>query len=262
VSLPPAEVVRYGEHPDQIANLHAPAREGGPWPAIVLVHGGYWRERFDRTTLTPVACDLAARGYLAWNVEYRRVGQEGGGWPGTFDDVAAAADRLVAVPAANTSAVVAVGHSAGGHLALWLAARRRLPAGTPGALPRLQPRAVVSLAGVADLARGFEANLGGGACSDLLGGGLDEVPERYAWASPAALLPLGIQQLVVHGDQDEPVPIDQSSTYVANARAAGDEIEFLEFAGADHFDVIDTRHAAWAAVVERLPGLLASVPTY
>jgi len=78
VSLPPAEVVRYGEHPDQIANLHAPAREGGPWPAIVLVHGGYWRERFDRTTLTPVACDLAARGYLAWNIEYRRVGQEGG----------------------------------------------------------------------------------------------------------------------------------------------------------------------------------------
>jgi acetyl esterase/lipase len=256
VSLPPAEVVHYGDHPDQIANLHAPAREGGPWPAIVLVHGGFWRERFDRTTLTPIACDLAARGYLAWNIEYRRVGQKGGGWPGTFDDVAAAADRLVDVPAADASSAVVVGHSAGGHLALWLAARSRLPVGVPGSLPRFRPRGVVSIAGVADLARGYQANLGDGACSDLLGGELDEVPERYRMASPAALLPLGVRQIVVHGDEDVPVPIDQSRAYVADARSAGDEVELVEFAGADHFDVIDTQHAAWAAVVAWLPRLI------
>lgn len=260
MSLPPAEVVHYGEHPDQIANLHLPARDGGPWPAIVLIHGGYWRERFDRTTLTPIACDLAASGYLAWNIEYRRVGQEGGGWPGTFDDVAAAADRLVDVPAADVSSAVVVGHSAGGHLALWLAARFRLPAGAPGSLPRFRPRGVVSIAGVADLARGYEANLGDGACSDLLGGGLDEVPERYSMASPAALLPLGVRQLAVHGDQDVSVPIDQSRAYVADARSAGDEIELVEVAGADHFDVIDTQHVAWAAVVERLPELFGGDP--
>ena len=156
--------------------------------------------------MTPLARDLAARGIAAWNIEYRRVGQEGGGWPGTLEDVAAAADAVVGLEGVDASRVATVGHSAGGHLALWLAARHRLPEGAPGAGPRLRPLGAVSQAGVSDLVAGARAGLGGGACQALLGGEPDDVPERYAVASPAALLPLGVPQLLVHGARDDLVP--------------------------------------------------------
>ena len=130
--LPPARQIAYGDHPDQVGNLHLPAGDrDGPWPAVVLIHGGFWRYGWDRTLMTPLARDLAARGIAAWNIEYRRVGQEGGGWPGTLEDVAAAADAVVGLEGVDASRVATVGHSAGGHLALWLAARHRLPAGAP-----------------------------------------------------------------------------------------------------------------------------------
>ena len=245
---PPAEVVRYGPHPEHVANLHPPAGSG-PWPAVVLVHGGFWRDRYDRATTTPLANDLAARGYLAWNVEYRRVGRDGGGWPGTLEDVAAAADALAARDDVERNRVLVLGHSAGGQLALWLASRER-------AGPALRPTAAVSLAGVVDLARADADDLGRGACRDFLGGGPAEVPERYAYASPAARLPLGVPQLLVHGARDEAVPVDQSRRYARDARDAGDEVELVELPEADHLDVIDPAHAAWAAVVERLPRLL------
>jgi acetyl esterase/lipase len=247
VTPPLAPVIRYGDGPDQVANLHLPAPEGGPWPVVVLVHGGFWRERWDRTTTTPLARDLAARGYLAWNVEYRRVGQRGGGWPGTFADVAAAVDALAEVEEADLDRVAAIGHSAGGHLALRLAAR---------ADARVRLRAAISLAGVADLERGALDVLGDGAVIEFLGGHPHEVPQHYAAASPAALLPLRVPQLLVHGTEDEIVPPAQSRDYAAAAAAAGDHAELIEVAGADHTDVIDPRHAAWAAVTERLPRLL------
>jgi acetyl esterase/lipase len=253
---PPAPVVRYGNHPDQVANLYLPSSEGGPWPCVVLVHGGFWRERWDRTVMTPLACDVAAQGLAAWNLEYRRVGQEGGGWPGTLLDAAAGLDALASVPEVDASRVVVVGHSAGGHLALWLAGRGRLPAGAPGARPGLVPRAVVSQAGVCDLAVGAHEGLGGGAVEALVGGAPHDVPDRYAVASPAALLPLGVPQLLVHGLQDDIVPSSQSRLYAAAAAAAGDDVELVELAG-DHFDVVDPRHAAWRAVVARLPALLS-----
>ena len=169
----------------------------------------------------------------------------GGGWPGTLEDVAAAADALAARPEVDPRRIAAIGHSAGGHLALWLA-------GTDEARRGAAAAAVVSLAGVADLARAHAADLGGGACEALLGGGPDEFPERYAFASPAAQLPLGVQQLLVHGARDDVVPIEQSRGYARDARAAGDEVELLELPTADHFDVIDVAHPAWTAVVERL----------
>lgn len=248
MKCPPAPVVRYGDHPDQVANLHLPAGDDGLWPVVVLVHGGFWRERWDRTTTTPLARDLAQRGYLAWNLEYRRVGQVGGGWPGTFEDVSAGVDALEQVEHADRAHVVTVGHSAGGHLALWLAARRA---------PRVRVCAAVSLAGVADLEGGARENLGNGAVEALLGGAPDQVPERYAATSPTALVPLGVPQLLVHGAGDTTVPPQQSSGYARTARAAGDDIDLVEVPGADHFDVIDPGHAAWAAVLERLPQLLA-----
>ncbi len=253
--LPPARQIAYGTHPDQAGNLHLPVGEG-PWPVVVLLHGGFWRWGWDRTLMTPLARDLAARGIAAWNVEYRRVGQEGGGWPGTLADVAAAVDALAGIDPVDTSRVVTVGHSAGGHLALWLASRHRLPAGVPGAAPAVRPRAAVSQAGVADLARGAEDELGDGACVELLGGGPGEVPDRYAAASPAALLPLGISVVLVHGGHDEIVPPEQSRAYAEAARTAGDDVALVELADADHFDVIEVEHAAWRVVVERLPALL------
>jgi acetyl esterase/lipase len=252
VTGPPAPTVRYGERPDQVANLHRPAAEGGPWPVVVLVHGGFWRDGWDRTLMTPLAHDLAARGYLAWNVEYRRVGQVGGGWPGTLVDAAAAVDALEGVPDADLERIAAVGHSAGGHLALWLAARSKLPPDAPGASPRVHVPLAFALAGVCDLARGAEEGLGGGACAALLGGGPADVPERYAMASPAALLPFGTRQVLVHGGRDDLVPPSQSRDYAAAARAAGDDVELVLIDDADHFDLIGPSHRAWKEVADRL----------
>ena len=208
---------------------------------------------WDRTLMTPLAIDLARRGLAAWNVDYRRVGQEGGGWPGTLEDVAAAVDRLTDVEEVDATRIVTCGHSAGGHLALWLAARHRPVSAVRGSSPRVRPVAAIAQAGVCDLERAWRDGLGGGAAGDLLGS-FEREPERYAAASPAALAPLGVPQLLVHGEADAIVPIAQSRDYAALEPDA----ELVALPDADHFDVIDVGHAAWAAVADRLPALMAS----
>ncbi len=253
---PLARQIAYGGHPDQVGNLHLPAGEGEqPWPVVVLVHGGFWRWGWDRTLMTRLAHDLAERGFAAWNIDYRRVGQEGGGWPGTLEDAAAAVDVLGTLPGIDLDRVAAVGHSAGGHLALWLASRDRIPAGHPGAGPLVRLRGAASQAGVADLVTAAADGLGDGACAALLGGTPAEQPDRYAVASPAALLPAGVPLLLVHGSIDDRVPPQQSRDYAEAARAAGDEVELVELDGVDHFDVIDPAHQSWAAVVAWLERL-------
>jgi len=247
-------VTAFGADPSQCADLYVPLG-AGPHPVVVLVHGGFWRAAYDRSLMVPLAVDLVARGYAVWNLEYRRLGRPGGGWPGTFHDVAAGVDCLLnaaGAAALDLASVVAVGHSAGGHLALWLAARPELPAGAPGAGPRVRLRAAVSLAGVVDLRTADADSLGDGATAELLGGGIDVRPDRYAVASPRARLPLGVPQLLVHGDADDVVPMTQSRDYAAAARAAGDDVELLEVAGADHFAVIDPANPAWQLVVAHL----------
>lgn len=247
--LPPAPVFRYGEHPDQVANLHLPAGDGAPWPVVVLLHGGFWRERWDRTLMTPLANDLALRGYAAWNVEYRRVGQEGGGYPGTLEDVAAAVDELGGVAEVDLGRVVCVGHSAGGHLSLWLAGGRTTSVGVGAA---------VSLAGVCDLQQAYTDRLGDGAVAAFLGDpGESELADRIRSASPIEAIG-AVPQLLVHGGADDIVPPSQSRVYVERARAQGVAVELVELAGADHFDVVDPGHAAWGAVVDALPRLFAS----
>lgn len=258
--------LRYGSAPTGFGDLRVPGGDG-PHPVVILIHGGYWRARYGLDLMDRLGDDLAARGVASWNIEYRRVGDPGGGWPGTLVDVAAAAAYLRAIAAEyglDLARVVAIGHSAGGHLALWLAARRRVP---PGALgdgdaatftgPGILPLAgAISQAGVADLADGWRRDLSNGAVADLLGGSPEEVPERYAVADPARLLPLGLPQALVHGERDEIVPLAISRDYAAAAQRAGDDARFRPVPG-DHFDIIDPTAAAWATIIDELRAILA-----
>ncbi|HXF98042.1 MAG TPA: alpha/beta hydrolase [Gaiellaceae bacterium] len=243
--LPPAPVVRYGDDPEQLVNLHLPAASP-PMGVVALVHGGFWRARWDRTLMTPLAVDLARRGYAAWNVEFRRVGQPGGGWPGTVLDVRAALDALASQPELAGRRVVLVGHSSGGHLAL------------AAARGRSDVAAVVALAALTDLEQARE--LDAEAVDAFLGGPPERAPAVHAEASPRASLPLGVRQLLVHGEQDDVVPARMSAAYAEAARAAGDVVELELLPRADHFDVIDPAHAAWslaAAWIERALGASA-----
>jgi len=243
-------IVHYGPEPDQFGELWLPPT-GATAPVVVLIHGGYWRARYRLDLMHALAADLVRRGYRVWNIEYRRVGTPGGGWPGTFQDVAAALDALAEhTPAAS---VVLVGHSAGGHLALWAAARRRLPATAPHGLGRpavVVPDLVVSLAGVSDLTEAADRRLSDDAVVGLLGGTPAEIPDVYRLACPLRLLPLGVPQVAAHGTRDTSVPLDLTTLYAA---AAGPECVPMILPGADHFDVIDPTSAAWAAVVTCLP---------
>jgi acetyl esterase/lipase len=248
--------IDYGSHPSQFGELTLP--DGEPRSIVVVVHGGFWRQRHGLELGRPLAADLAGAGHAAWNIEYRRVGGDGG-WPATFTDVAAAVD-LLAGPVQEAAGgrlpldrVVAVGHSAGGHLGTWLAARPGLPAGVPGADPAVLLRGVVSQAGVLDLVDAEERGVGSGASGDLLGGRPDEVPERYALASPIVRLPLGVPVVCVHGTADVNVPIRQSERFVA---AAGDAAELVTLPGADHFAVIDPATDAWRACRDAVEQLL------
>jgi acetyl esterase/lipase len=214
---------------------------------VVVVHGGFWRNAYDLALGRPLAADLAAAGLAAWNIEYRRVGG-GGGWPATFDDVAAAVDAL-AGPVQEAAGgllpldrVVALGHSAGGQLAAWLAARPGLPPGVPGASPVVTLRGAVSQAGVLDLVDAAERGVGHGAVADLLGGSPAAVPDRYALASPIARIPVGVPVIGVHGTADTNVPVRQTERFAA---ASGDRAVVLP--GVDHFAVIDPTTPAWAA---------------
>ena len=262
----------YGPEYLQFGELYLPG-EPGPHPTIILIHGGYWRARYGLDLMTGLAEDLAARGYAAWNIEYRRVGDPGGGWPGTLLDVALAADylRILATTyALDLQRVVSIGHSAGGHLALWLAARPRIAHNSPLAGSHITPpgsdnnetaaplalAGAISLAGVVDLEMAWRLNLSNGAVVDLLGGGFTDVPERYAAASPAAMLPLGVPQVLIHGTNDASVPLQVSQAYVAAARAINDPVTYIELKGVDHFDVIDPHTTAWAFTVEALQNLL------
>ncbi|MBN1210523.1 MAG: alpha/beta hydrolase [Myxococcaceae bacterium] len=251
--------LRYGDADHQFGDLRLPAGPG-PHPVVVMVHGGFWRARYDLEHVGHLCADLARRGYATWSLEYRRVGHPGGGWPGTFEDVARGMDFLRTLGdrfPLDLSRAVAMGHSAGGHLALWLAARGRLRPGEPLHTPDpFLPRGVAVLAGVVDLERAYVLRLSEGIVSEFLGGTPAQVPERYRLASPAALAPLGVKQLLLHGTEDDTVPASISADYQARAAALGDDVRYLPLPGAGHFEVINPRAKEWPQVVEALASLL------
>ncbi len=239
-------VHRYGNHPSQLGELFLPDGRAS-FSVVVVVHGGYWQAAYDRSLMDGLCVDLARHGLAAWNLEYRRLG-EGGGWPDTFRDVAAGMDLLVDLdPRLDLGGVGAVGHSAGGQLAVWACARGGLPRDAPGAAPRLVPRAVVSQAGVLDLRLGAITAPSDEPTVALLGGSPAEHPERYELASPRDRLPLGIDQLLLHGDRDDTVSIALAESYWAAADEAGDDSELRVLRGVGHMEHIDPSTAAWAA---------------
>jgi acetyl esterase/lipase len=263
----PRRALRYGvEHRCQRADLYLPAG-AGPHPVVVTIHGGSWMTGYGKVVMLGVAGDLRRRGYAVWNIEYRRIGRgQGGGWPATFTDVAAAIDLLAGVEAPlDLRRVAFVGHSAGGQLALWAAGRGRLPAGAPGAAPRIEPVAVVSAAGVNDLAQTYRESPGG-AVGLLMGGGPDRWPERFAVADPIANVPLAIPVLLVHGSDDRTVSVRRSRNYAQAAGARGGEVELIEIAGAAgaHRSFVDPGGESFGVVArwleERLPPGRATRP--
>ena len=225
----PPVVHRYGPHPDQLGELRLPPGPG-PFPVVALLHGGFWRHPWLRDTLDPLAVDLTANGFATWNIEYRRTGLGGGGAT-TMADVAAALDHLGNLEAPlDIGRVAAVGHSAGGQLALWAA-------GTPETRQSLA--FVVSIAGVTDLIAARSEGLGDEAVHAFMGSA-DLEP-----FSPRHLLPLGTPSLCVHGTADDAVPVHFSEDFVEAAFAAGDRAELLVIDGADHFDPIDPGSVSW-----------------
>jgi len=232
----------------------------GPWPLAICLHGGFWRARYDLVHLGHLCAALTAAGIATWNIEYRRVGHVSGGWPETFLDVGRGADfarDLAREYPLDLERVITVGHSAGGHLALWVAGRQRIPAGSEVA--SADPIALcgaVALAGVVDLARAHALGLSADATGDFLGGSPGVVPERYTAASPAALLPLGVPQLLVHGTVDDSVPFELSEMYVEAASAAGDEATLLALPGTGHFEVIDPLSHEWPEILASIRGLV------
>lgn len=253
--------ISYGADPLQVADLWLPAGQG-PHPVVLMIHGGCWTSDIaDRSIMNWISDDLAKRGYAVWNIDYRGVDRPGGGYPGTFQDVAAAADALRGQAAANNldlRRLVAVGHSAGGHLALWLAARPSLPAGSPlRTREPLRIHHVVSLGGLQDLEQDrAETNGCGSEVIDRLvgpppapGGSGRDV---YADTSLPRLAPINVPHTMVGGDRDRIIPTHFSESYAAKMRARGDRVTVRIVPRQGHVELIAPETPAWAAAVEAI----------
>jgi acetyl esterase/lipase len=240
--------VAYGADPNQFFDLRFPATapSEAAFPFVINIHGGFWRARYDLAHAGHLCVALTQRGLVTANLEYRRVGNEGGGWPGTFSDISTAYEFLVEhAEEYNIDArrIVIMGHSAGGQLALFLAARAPLV------------RGVISLAGVVDLQRAYELHLSQDAVVEFLGGTPSEVSERCREADPMRLS-VNVPQFLFHGSADDIVPVDFSRSYVAHKTKRKENVQIIELPEAGHSDLIDPRAAAWKLVEEAVLRLL------
>jgi acetyl esterase/lipase len=241
LSIPPPSAdarLPYGSDPNQFGELRVP-KTGGPFPVVVSIHGGYWRAKYDLTHTGHCCAALTAKGLATWNLEYRRVGNPGGGWPGTFEDVRSGY-RFVSQIAKrynlDASKLVVVGHSAGGQLALCLA----------GHEPSV--KRAISLAGVVDLQQAWELHLSDNAVVGFLGGDPTHVPEHYREADPMQLKIFQATQWLIHGASDDSVPPFLSRNYTEQKKSRGENVHYLEISTAGHLDLIDPRSAAWPKV--------------
>ena len=235
--------IAYGSDPNQFGELRVPARKG-PHPVILFIHGGFWQAAYGLTYAGHLCAALTQAGFATWSLEYRRIGQQGGGWPGTQDDVRRGAEHLSKLHERydlDRRRVMAAGHSAGGQLALWLAAQAAVRS-------VVDLRGVVGLAAVSDLRRAWSLKLGGGAAAEYLGGTPREVPARYSSSSPIELLPIGVPQRVLHGTADDVVPFEMSGSFARASKNA----RLVAMEGTGHFDLIDPRSSAWPVVRKNL----------
>jgi acetyl esterase/lipase len=258
----PDALIAYGEDSSQYGELRVPPGTG-PHPVVVLIHGGCWREFSAAGSIAPMADALKDEGIATWSIEYRRLHQPGGGWPGTYLDVGRAVDHLRSIAAAHhldLARVVVVGHSAGGHLAMWVAARSRLAAGTPLHVTDPLPiRGVVDLSGTPDMAGelpGLPTACGEDVVQSMLGGTAAAVPERYAQVSAIRMLPLGIPQALIWGARDDQVPLAIAERYTSAARQSGDNVRFVVDSAAGHFEPASPYSPLWPAVRSAIRSLL------
>jgi acetyl esterase/lipase len=240
----------YGSHAEQIADLTVPDGTG-PFPVLIMLHGGGFAAGPTLERLTPLCADLATAGLATWNVEYRRLEGTEGGWPMTWQDAAAATEYLAELDQRNgldLNRVAAFGHSAGAPLALWLGSRGgRATIQELGGAPTVTVRAAIAAAGVCDFGREWPERLQA-VFHEIIGGSSTDVPERYAAISPVQLLPIGVPLLVIQGAADTTVPMSFSEEFAASARDAGDDATLLIVPGAEHSDVRDASSPHWPTV--------------
>jgi len=257
---PPADArIRYGDDPLQFGDLRLPAGNG-PHPVIVFIHGGCWLAEYDISHSSKLTAALAREGIATWSLEYRRVGDEGGGWPGTFQDVGRGTDYLRTIATEHQldlNRVIVMGHSAGGHLALWAVARPGLPAEVPiGSSDPLAVRGVLALAPAADLGYLHELQICDHVVDNLMGGSPTQVPDRYRWANPIQLAFDRVRQLLILGKFDDDwTPAGLRYFEVSSAR--GDDVQMIEATESGHFEMIDPDSSTWPQVLEAARKLLA-----
>jgi acetyl esterase/lipase len=250
LSPPPADAhVAYGSDPNQFGDLRLPKAKG-PFPLVMNIHGGFWRAKYDLAHAGHLCAALTAKGLATWNIEYRRVGNPGGGWPGTLDDVRSAyrfLPQLAKRYSIDAGKVVVMGHSAGAQLALCLASREA------------SLKKVVSLAGVLDLQQAWELHLSDNAVVDFLGGKPSQVTDHYRQADPMQLsIDHSTTQWLIHGAADDVVPSYFSRNYAQQQKTHGEDVHYLEISTAGHFDLIDPRSQAWPKVQDTVLHLLGS----
>lgn len=252
---PPDRTLAYGSDANQFGQLFLPQGRG-PFPVAVVIHGGCWKKFADLKNTLPMSDALRKAGIATWNIEYRRVDNEGGGWPGTYRDIGSAIDYLRTIAGEyrlDLQHVVLVGHSAGGHLALWAAGRHRLAASSPlHTKDPLPVSAVVDLAGPGRLQTLQPEHLrnvcGSVPVTQLLGGEMNQVPERLRDGSPSEMLPLGVPQVLITGSLDRLIPPAFGEEYVALAKKAGDDAQLTVIEGAGHFEIIAPGTQAWPTI--------------
>jgi acetyl esterase/lipase len=255
----PDFTIPYNRGPQQFGQLRLPEGEA-PYPVVVVVHGGCWLAEYDLQHISPLAARITELGFATWSLEYRRIGDPGGGWPGTFLDIGDGIDvlkNLAGRHKLDLTRIVALGHSAGGHLALWAAARHKLPADSTlyrdDPLPIL---GVVSLAGVGDLTR-LEHQPGcGGSALKLMGGSPRQFPDRYRQGSPRELLPLGVPQILIQGARDPIISPAGAREYHDFAQNQGDSCILIMLPEAGHYEAVIPTSPAWPSVKDALRRLL------